>query len=227
MLKELLSIVRGDPPIEAATRSFAEMLSLTEEMCLEASAVFWGRTETPEQRTALYEKDVRVNKLERSIRKALVSHLSLKNPADVPHCLRLMSLAKDLERLGDYAKNLVEVADIAGGPFPDDPIVRELKEIRRSVEALLRQAGRAFVESDHERAVELTIEGRAASKRCDEVIRRVAASDFTPPVVVALSLGARFYKRMVGHLLNLLSGVIMPLHKLDYFDEKSISPAED
>ena len=60
------------------------------------------------------------------------------------------------------------------------------------------------------------------AKRCDDLIRRIAAADYDGSTAVALTLGARFYKRIDAHLLNLLSGVIMPLHKLDYFDEKAL-----
>ena len=227
MLKELISIFRDQRhPLSSANENFGQMLELTQGMCLDASSVFWGRRQTAEERTALYERDVQVNKLERRIRKRLVAHLSLRDPQDVPYCLLLMSLVKDLERLGDYAKNLTEVADIASGPFPEDEVIDELKEVRRSVESLIRESAQVFSRSDRDRAVELTVEGRSVSKRCDSLIRRIANSDYTPPVIVSLTLGARFYKRMAGHLLNLLSGVIMPLHKLDYFDEKAIPPVE-
>lgn len=227
MIRELVSIFRGQQPLQGASQRFERMLALTQEMCLEASAVFWGRHQSPEERTALYEKDVEVNRLERQIRKRLVAHLSLRETTDVPYCLVLMSLIKDLERLGDYAKNLTEVAAIASGPFPEDELIDELQEIRRSVEALVREAAEVYSQNARDRAIELTIEGRGVSKRCDQFVERVARSDYKPPIVVALTLGARFYKRMAGHLLNLLSAVIMPLHKLDYFDEKSLAPAED
>ena len=39
-------------------------------------------------------------------------------------------------------------------------------------------------------------------------------------------LGARYYKRIESHLLNILSGVVMPLHKLDYYDEKVLDTAD-
>ena len=45
-------------------------------------------------------------------------------------------------------------------------------------------------------------------------------------MAVDLTLGSRFYKRIQGHLLNLLSAVVMPLHKLDYYDEDSIPDEE-
>jgi len=32
----------------------------------------------------------------------------------------------------------------------------------------------------------------------------------------------RFYKRVGGHLLNVISSVVMPLHKVDFYDEQLI-----
>ena len=38
-----------------------------------------------------------------------------------------------------------------------------------------------------------------------------------------LVLCARYYKRIGGHALNVLSAVVMPLHKVDYYDEDEIA----
>ncbi len=220
MLKELFSIFKGDAPLQEASQDFTAMLNLALEMVQESSVSYWQQVQTPEQRTALYAKDVRVNKLERIIRKSVVAQLTGPNPTDVPFGLLMMSLVKDIERLGDYAKNLADVPTFAREPFPDDALVKELREISRTVESIAGQAGTAFENSDAETARELTVEGRSLAKRCDELVRNIARSDYTAALAVQLTLGARFYKRFDAHMLNLLSGVIMPLHKLDYFDEK-------
>ena len=34
-------------------------------------------------------------------------------------------------------------------------------------------------------------------------------------------------KRIAAPVLNVLSGVVMPLHKLDYYDEDAIDPGDD
>lgn len=222
MFKELLTIFRSTDPLPGATEDFHKMLRITQEMILEASDVYWGREMTPQERTALYKKDVKVNKLERRVRKQIVAHLTGPDVHAVPYALLIMSLVKDAERLGDYAKNLLEVRDIIDKDLPDDPRVNELREIREAVETLTREAADVFKQSDVERATELTVEGRSVSKRCDDLIRKIAGADYSGEIAVALTLGARFYKRIQGHLLNLLSGVIMPLHKLDYFDEESL-----
>jgi phosphate uptake regulator len=228
VLRELLKIFRADEPLPTATHKFSQMLRLTQEMLLEASEIYWTKAWTPKQRTALYKKDVKVNKLERKIRKLIIAHLTMSPaPTSVPYALLVMSLVKDVERLGDYAKNIAEVVDLQPAAMPDDERVTELREIREAVEMLIREAPDVFARGDEERATELTVEGRTVAKRCDEVVWDIAAADYDGRTAVALTLGARFYKRIEGHLLNLLSGVIMPLHKLDYFDEKYLKQDDD
>jgi hypothetical protein len=57
------------------------------------------------------------------------------------------------------------------------------------------------------------------AQRADTLITRVARSDYDAATTTAVVLGARYYKRIGGHVLNVLSSVVMPLHKLDYYDE--------
>jgi len=198
-----------------------EMLELTQGMVLDASKGFWHRGMTPEERTSLYQRDVRVNKLERSLRKRVLAHLATAGPVsrDAPFALMVMSLVKDLERLGDYAKNMAEITEIHDDTLPDHEVVEELRHIARAVEDLAGRAPEVFEAGDTDGAEELTREGRASSERCDMALRTLARTKLSPSLVVSLTLGLRFYKRIAGHLLNVLSGVLMPLHKLDYFDE--------
>ena len=223
MLRELLKIIGSGNPLEALGERFARMLQLTLDMTLRAGAGYFGQAKSAEDRTHLYKDDVQVNKLERSIRKRVVAHLSLPgNNADVPYCLLLMSLVKDVERLGDYAKNLSEVEDIRSGALPEDEIVQELSEIRQGVEEAFRGATEIFGTSDAERAIELIRQGRDLAHRSDSLVLRIARGDYDAATVAALVLGTRYYKRIGGHVLNILSSVVMPLHKIDYYDEDEI-----
>jgi phosphate uptake regulator len=228
MLKRLISIFKGDYPLQRASSMFEEMLKLCREMVLEADAIYWGGSGmTAEQRSALYDKDVRVNQLERRIRKMVVTTFSSPVPSDVPHGLLLMSLVKDVERLGDYAKNLTEIArmthpESARGELPQDDICNELREIGRFVVKVARDAERIYCTSDRDRAEVLTVEGRSVAKRCDQLVTRIAQSDYSADLAVELTLAARFYKRLNGHQLNVLSSVLMPLHKLDFYDEQDV-----
>jgi phosphate uptake regulator len=200
--------------------NFAQMMKLTCDMTLVAGDIYFAGKGTSDERREIYEQDIKVNKLQRTIRKQVIAHLSIHgNSPDLPYCLFLLSLVKDVERMGDYAKNLTEVSDFHPHPLPDDDLTAELSRIRARVEAIFRQASDVFRQSDRERAMTLIQEGRDISKNCDALITRIAEAGRDGRTTAALVLGTRYYKRVSGHLLNVLSSVVMPLHKLDYFDE--------
>jgi phosphate transport system protein len=223
MLRELITILRSSDPLRAMRDNFARMLQITYEMTLAAGDIYFGKTATPEGRTRLYEQDVEVNQLERTIRKQVVAHLSFPgNVPDMPHCLLLMSLVKDVERLGDYAKNLSEVVDIWPEKLPDDEVKQELLEVRRGVEEAFQSTAEVFEASDQERALVLIRQGRDIAHRCETLLQRIASGSCEAGVTVAQVLGTRYYKRIGGHVLNVLSSVVMPLHKVDYYDEDEI-----
>jgi len=160
MFEELLSVFRSSDPLRAMAKNFEEMLALTREMTTAAGDMFFSGGTTPQARTELYARDVRVNQLQREIRKQVVAHLSLSgHRPDVPHSLLLVSLVKDVERIGDYAKNPAEVTDIRPGPPPDDEITAELLEIRREVEGAFAALLTVFGTSNRAHAVEVIRRG--------------------------------------------------------------------
>ncbi len=227
MFKELLSVFRSSNPLRAMGKNFSEMLTLSYEMTLSAGQMFFTGSASSEERTELYHRDVRVNQLQRQIRKQVVAHLSLSgNRPDVPYSLLLVSLVKDVERIGDYAKNLAQINDIHSGGLADDEITRELLEIRRDVEESFKALSVVFGKSDRERAVQLILQGRDAAHRCEALIARIARSDYDAGTVTALVLGTRHYKRIGGHVLNILSSIVMPIHKIDYYDEDEVPEAK-
>ncbi len=117
MLKELLSLFRSDHALSAMSNEFISMLDTVHGMIGRAGAVYFGEEATAEERTTLYKTDIVVNKMERSIRKRIIGHLTVTGTAAVlPYCLLLMSLVKDAERIGDYAKNISgQTINVCGG----------------------------------------------------------------------------------------------------------------
>ena len=226
MFKELLSVFRSSDPLRAMEKNFSAMLMLGYEMIVSAGEMFFTGSASSQGRTDLYGSDVRVNQLQRQIRKQVVAHLSVSgNRPDVPYSLLLMSLVKDVERIGDYAKNLAELNDIHQGGYAEDEITLELQEIRRNVEESFKALSVVFGSSDRERAIELIRQGRDAAHRCNALIARIARSDYDAETATALALGTRYYKRIGGHVLNILSSVVMPIHKIDYYDEDEVPEA--
>ena len=228
MLRELLSLFRSDNALAKMGEDFGEMLELAHELTIAAGSFYFDQPPTAEERSSVYDRDIQINKLERRIRKQVVAHLTLStDQRDVPYCLLLMSLVKDVERIGDYCKNLSAVYDDGGGPLPDDENAAELRAIRHIIEETFGEVGEVFAKSDVPTALDLIERGREVNRRCDVLIVRVARSEYDAATTTSLVLGARYYKRIEAHLLNVLSGVVMPLHKLDYYDERALSGKDD
>jgi phosphate uptake regulator len=227
MLRELLNLFRSDDAIARMGNDFTRMLDLAQDLTVRAGHVFFDDKGPSIQGLEIAKADIEINKLERHIRKQVITHLTLSTSRqDVTYCLLLMSLVKDVERLGDYATNVAEVHDEGGGPLPDDEHAAELRDIRREVEATFSAVAEVFSSSDSARAVDLIKHGRVVTGRCDDLISRVAISAHDASTTTTLVLGARYYKRIEAHLLNILSGVVMPLHKVDYYDERVIESDE-
>jgi len=223
MFRELLNIFRSKNPLTEMGENFARMLKLAHEMTLSAGSIFFEKKALPEERDQIRRQDIEVNQLERAIRKQVVAHLSIPgNTSDVPYCLLLMSLVKDVERLGDYAKNILELVDFCPETLPDDEIVKELFSIREGIDEAFQAASEVFTSLEPERALHLIREGREIAKESDALIGRIAGEKYDTATTTALVLATRYYKRIGGHLLNVVSSVVMPVHKVDYFDEDEI-----
>lgn len=219
MFKELLGLLKSSNAIASMGADFSRMLKISHEITLAAGQNFFDE-EGGEGREEIRKRDIEINKLERGVRKQVIAHLTLSpSPGEVPYCLLLMSIVKDVERIGDYAKNLAEVRVEGGAPVPDDDLGTELSDIRRIVEGTFARVDEVFASSDAEVANALIEEGRTVTRRCDALLGKVARSDYDAATATSVVLGARYYKRIGAHLLNVLSGVVMPLHKLDYHDE--------
>jgi phosphate uptake regulator len=162
--------------------------------------------------------DRKVNQLEREIRRELLVHASVLGAIETPAVLVYMSIVKDVERIGDYAKNLLDLA-LDGADFSQAPDADEWRELTATVLGMIADTAIAFQTRDPGKSRRvLGTGGRMLDLFDDHVSALVKAAD-PGPQAVARALAHRYMKRVVAHLMNMLSAVVMPLDRLDYFDE--------
>jgi len=227
MLREILGMLRPGERLTPLADSFTKMVELASELTVRAGKIYFRETTDPQELLEVRKQDTKVNKLQRKIRKRVVMHLSASgNAPDLPYRLLLMSLIKDVERIGDYAKELSVIPEFAAPSFGDDEIVQELRLIRLGVEEMMGDLPNVLGTRDNERAVKMIRHGRGLIDRGDGLLRSLAVQPFDPATHTALVLGTQYYRRLCGHALNLLSSVVVPLHKLDYYDEDDIAARE-
>ena len=162
--------------------------------------------------------DQQVNRLEREIRRELVIHSSVFGGIDSPSVLVYMSIVKDIERVGDYAKNLLDLA-LDGASLAAVPDADEWRRLSVDVSQFIADAGAAFYARDARRGHDLRRRGDALLNLFDDGVSTLLRQENPGSQAVARALAYRYLKRVVAHLMNILSAVVMPLDRLDYFDE--------
>ncbi|MCK4510539.1 hypothetical protein KAW64_02320 [bacterium] len=221
MFKELLEALRRRPLLNQMWSEMEEMLGDAVDMYRPIADVLAGREDmTQAAHDRVYETDKRINHLQRKIRKQLVEHLALAPGSDVPISLTLMSITKDAERVGDICKNLLEVAEAATTPPGKGSYGDRVRQLLAEGEALFEPTVTGTINSDRDTAGRAVEDARVLAKKCDAMIADLMEDKLPTRDAVLLTLLARYLKRVSLHLSNIASSVIMPLHRLDYFDEE-------
>ncbi len=221
MFKNLLQFWKGRDFLSQVLDEFKNMLDDTHQMFNSVCRKLIENQEEEGLEEKIYALDRRVNNLEKDIRKRVVEHLVVQPSVELSTSLLLMSVVKDAERLGDYAKNLFEVTKILEGPLDKEKYLHFFGDIGENLEELFKITREAFIESDEKKASQAWDYEVKLVKTCDKIIEELAKSSQLPVnTAVSFTLIARYFKRLAAHLTNIATSVIVPLDELDYFKEK-------
>lgn len=167
-------------------------------------------------REDLFSTDRRINQTEIEIRRLLVVHGSVHGTLHLPELLVMMSLVKDAERIGDYAKNLFDLTVEGGGRIPDSELA-SLIEAKDDISHLLVRARNIYSEQNQPGAVEFLKESGTLEDLCDAAVARLL--NVEDANMAATVLTYRYFKRVASHAGNIVTSLVVPVDKLDYFDE--------
>ncbi len=219
-LMNIVSAWRAERLLSQTLDEFVQMVEDCHWMYQQAVRGVWEDDDTEGIKKAIRARDIQVNKAERSIRKKIVEHLAMHPGVATNYCLVLMSVVKDAERLGDYAKNMIEVAEYHPTYQDQNPMVDALKGTQATIAGMFVDIGRSFRDSDAEMGAEIVKTMTAITEECDELLWRILETGgLCCAQAMCYGLLARHYKRFAAHLGNIATSLVMPIHKLDYYDE--------
>ena len=216
MFRTLLHALRAGSSLKGIQEVLCSMMQDTEGMYKAVTEVLLGNAPHDERKEEVYAKDKEVNRKEREIRRRLVSHLSL-NLADAPTCLVFMSVAKDVERIGDYCKNIFEVSNFYSVLTSEARYAQPLQEIGRQITVLFQKGRKAFADSDEELAMEAIREQDLIAKKCDMLVTQLLNDALSPREAVSTALLSRYFKRTARHIGNVVTSVVVSVEDIDFF----------
>jgi len=223
----MFSIFRDADQLENVEEQLHGMLASCEDAYRLATTAAFGEADVAEAGVLLKALDKDINKTERAVRRELLVHGTVRG-ADVDQGLMLtyMSLAKDIERIGDKCKDIWELAEM-GADLSTSDNVEELGRHRAHVAGLISETLAAFTSQDTERVHELIPTIREDGDHYDNHVTELVMSTLPSRDASPQALFYRYIKRLSAHLSNILSSIVMPIDRLDFYNpDKAIGDAE-
>lgn len=183
-----------------------------------ATGAVFGGGKSKATKNEVRRTDKEINHAQQEVRRALMVHASVSGSMDLPLVLAYMSIVKDAERIGDYAKNLYDLAKY-GVDFESAPDHDDLARYHEAVGQLIDDAAEVFAGRDAEKAQHLIDKADVFLKQYDRLTKAAYNSDGPASEAVARALYYRYLKRITAHVMNLMTSLVMPIDRLDYYDE--------
>lgn len=219
MWKELIQLFKKDNLFEQAYQEAAGMLD-TDAAMYDASVEALRRSDTAEVKFDIYDADKGVNRSERGVRKKVMTHLVISGGTNLASGLSLVSVVIDIERIGDYTKNIYDLAvhhplRLEGGPVED-----KLQKVEAQVRSDFKSMIEVFKDRDEDKARLIMNNYKdGLSDACEEISNSILTGTVTglnSSDATAVSLYTRFLKRIASHSRNIVTSVVNPFHRIGY-----------
>lgn len=216
MLKELIDIWKNRGIMINAVDLFGEMLEDDMYVFLQAWKVFTGELNVKEEKENVYSRDKRINENERKIRRLLVKHLTINPGKDASGCLALMSMVKDAERIGDYSKNIFDIALMTNGASRKYLFKEKIHNVQGNIVKSLSMLKETFINSDGEKAKDIMQRYKEVKKECTAILKDLFEQDAPRNETLVTVVLLQYLKRINSHITNVASGIVLPIDQIDF-----------
>ena len=219
MLKEFFNLLKSDSLYEQALVESYEMLDIDLSMFTE-SVRSLRKSDSADINIDIYDMDKKINSFERDVRRKIMTHLTVNPQQDLSSGLVLVSVVIDIERIGDYTKNIYDLAlnhpsKLVGGNYEES-----LLEVEESTRQFFIDSVKSFKEQDIDLARRLMEDYKTEiSSKCEEITKAIVSgksSDISSSDAAAIALYARYLKRISAHCRNLISSIVNPFERIGY-----------
>ncbi len=195
-----------------------EMLDICNEM-VAASVRSLRSSDDASVEIDLYDRDKKLNSFERDVRRKVMTHLSLGHTADLASGLVLVSIVIDIERIGDYSKNIYDLARCHPKRLHGGPVEERLAGIETHVLEHFGETVQTFKSGNVDKARRLMKSYKKdISGEVSELEKGIVSGEIQIPSAeaAAVVLYVRFLKRISAHCRNLVSSLVNPFDRIGY-----------
>jgi phosphate transport system protein len=168
----------------------------------------------------VHETDRRINAAEQEIRRELVVHAGVHGVADITGVMVVLMVSRKVERIGDNAKNIHDLA-IEGVSFVGAADIEVLRQHCAQTSSMMAQAAELFRAEDEGAANVFLERTREAQREYDDLVTALVTTDQSGAYAVPRALLYRYLKRIVANLEGVVSSVTQTLDMIDYAPDGS------
>jgi phosphate transport system protein len=159
------------------------------------------------------DNDVQVNKRRWALEDKCVDLIATQQPvaSDLREIIAVLSIVRDLERIGDYAEGIGKIVLMHG----DHPLVKPLEDLPQmavKAVAMLRESLNAFVKRDAELARQICAEDDEVDKLYDQIYHDLLSRMIENPSVITratyLIWAAHNVERIADRATNIAESVV-------------------
>jgi len=219
MFKEITRLFSSDDLLSQALDTCHEMLDIDLEMFKESKKSL-REMDTADIPIDIYAMDQKINHFERDVRRNVMTHLAISGANDISSGLVMVSVVIDIERIGDYTKNIYDLAVNHPNRLDAKSYENRLKDVEKNTMELLTSTIIAFKNHDDSLASKLMQDYKTEiSSQCDSITNEIIASptgELDTGSATAVALYSRYLKRISAHSRNLTSSIVNPFDRIGY-----------
>ncbi|MAV70362.1 MAG: hypothetical protein CMG04_06320 [Candidatus Marinimicrobia bacterium] len=220
IFNDLVNIWKKNDLLSQAWDESHEMILLSNKIFIKAIDGLRSGEKTKALKE-LKKRDKEINSFHKNVRRKVVTHYAVSgNTLNIESGLVLINLVVDIERIGDYTKNILDLAIFSSRPILSEETSENLELIEAAVLSRFSSTISVLENKDAEKAQTLLNSYRKdLGKVSDSIVHDIVSGSFEiknniSPASVALY--ARYLKRIGAHLKNITSVVTNPFEMIGY-----------
>ena len=222
MFSKFKEFFRSDSLLDSAYDDTVKMLEFDYQMYQDSSNCL-RRSDTTELPYDFKQADRKINKFEREVRRNVLTHMAISRPHDIVPCLVLITVVIDVERIGDYTKNIADIARRRKERLQGGQLEAELTAIESEIDAQFPTVIKLFEDRNRQEASSVLAEEETVASRSENIVKDLMTgkqSYFPSDTAVCLAMYARYLKRINAHLTNIASSVVNPFPRIGFREKK-------
>ena len=220
VFKDIVKLWNADDLLSQAWDESYKMMMLSNEIFTQAIK-YLREGENKDTIKALKKRDIEINIFQRDVRRKVVTHYAISQDIDdLPNGLVLLNMVVDVERVGDYTKNILDLALNHPNTIKSEDFSDELHHVEQEVVARFSKTLEAIRTQDVEVARSMMVSYKETlTGVSDDIVNGCISGKITlgnESKTVALALYARYLKRIGAHLKNITTILINPFEAVGY-----------